>query len=79
LIAGYDQDSKTDITVLKKGMGGLDECVLALPQGKAVFGGIRTRGQRFNTFFYCDSEGTTPMQKGRASLHKNGELLIVAF
>ena len=64
LIAGYDQDSKTDITVLKKGRGGLDECASALPEGKAAFGGIRTRGQRFNTFIpwiicWSMSKGTT--------------------
>jgi hypothetical protein len=71
LIAGYVPGSKTDITVLLKGCGGLETCAKALPSGQAVFGGLRHRSNRFVTFWYCD-DATPTMQKGRASLHKNG-------
>jgi hypothetical protein len=73
LIAGYVEGSTKDITVLKSGNGGIDQCSQELPVNQAVFGGFRHQG-RFMTFFYAD-EGTPTMQKGRASMHKNGELL----
>lgn len=75
LIAGYIPNSKTDITVIAKGPGGMDACSQSLPKDQAVFGGIRV-GQRFVTFFYTD-EGTPTMQKGRASMHKNGKKIRV--
>mmetsp|Transcript_2181 Transcript_2181/g.3145 ORF Transcript_2181/g.3145 Transcript_2181/m.3145 type:complete len:181 (+) Transcript_2181:97-639(+) len=75
LIAGYASNSKTDITVIAKGPGGMDACSQSLPKDQAVFGGIRV-GQRFVTFFYTD-EGTPTMQKGRASMHKNGVLNVL--
>ena len=71
LIIGYDGSSKTDVTVLEKGSGGLEECSANLPSQSAVFGGVRLSSGRFVTFFYA-SEGTSVMQKGRASMHKNG-------
>jgi hypothetical protein len=71
LIAGYVPGSKTDVTVIHKGCGGLEACAKALPSGQAVFGGLRHRTNRFVTFWYCD-DATPTMQKGRASLHKNG-------
>jgi len=74
IIVGYDGSSKTDITVLNKGNGGVEACSRALPEGRAVFGGCRLENGRFVTFFYAD-EGTPTMQKGRASMHKNGENL----
>ena len=74
LIAGYGGGSKTDITVLSKGNGGIDACSKALPERLAVFGGCRLSTGRFVTFFYADSE-TPTMQRGRASMHKNGMLI----
>lgn len=71
---GYDGTSKTDINVLAKGNGGADSCSSALPKGRAVFGGCRLENGRFVTFFHADDE-TPTMQKGRASMHKNGETL----
>lgn len=71
LIIGYEGSSKTDVTVLEKGTGGLEECSANLPSQCAVFGGVRLSSGRFVTFFYA-SEGTSVMQKGRASMHKNG-------
>mmetsp|Transcript_48741 Transcript_48741/g.146879 ORF Transcript_48741/g.146879 Transcript_48741/m.146879 type:complete len:267 (-) Transcript_48741:177-977(-) len=77
LIAGFDRRSKTDITVLKKGNGGVARCSSELPHGLACFGGCRlmTSG-RFVTFFYAD-EDTPTMQKGRASMYKNGVLNVL--
>lgn len=73
LIAGYDKNSKTDITVLDKGIGGIDACSIALPLQMAVFGGCRLKQSgRFVCFFYAD-DGTPVMQRGRASMHKNGK------
>lgn len=71
IIAGYVEGSKTDITILVKGHGGVEACSAALPKGKPVFGGIRVRG-RFVTFYYAKDDDTSTMQKGRASMHKNG-------
>jgi hypothetical protein len=74
---GYDGESKTDMTILEKGNGGIGMASLALPKGKAVFGGCRLQSNgRFVTFFYAD-EGTPSMQKGRASLHKNGVMNVL--
>ncbi len=72
LIAGYDGSSKTDITILSKGPGGLESCADSLPRSEPVFGGLRlSNSGKFVTFFYAD-EGTSIMKKGRASMHKNG-------
>jgi hypothetical protein len=71
IIVGYDGSSKTDIALLNKGSGGINACSAALPEGRAVFGGCRRNG-RFVTFYYSD-EKTPTMQRGRASMHKNGE------
>ena len=71
LIAGYDGSSKTDITILAKGHGGLKECSNVLPDALPVFGGLRLNDNKFATFFYVD-EQTSVLKKGRASMHKNG-------
>ena len=77
ILVGYDGDSKTDITLLAKGNGGIDSVSNALPLGKAVFGGCRLKlSGRFVTFFYAD-DSTPAMQKGRASLHKNGVMNVL--
>ena len=73
LIAGYDRSSKTDITILHKGCGGLGACSAALPEGMASFGGCRLSSGRFVSFFHV-ADGTPIMQKGRASMYKNGVL-----
>ena len=72
MIAEYDGASKTDVTLLEKGGGGIEKCCVNLPEQKAVFGGIRLKcNSRFVTFFYA-SPGTPIMEKGRASMQKNG-------
>mmetsp|Transcript_19999 Transcript_19999/g.43085 ORF Transcript_19999/g.43085 Transcript_19999/m.43085 type:complete len:270 (-) Transcript_19999:1017-1826(-) len=73
LIAGYDGTSKTDITVIAKGSGGLSGCSAQLPEEAASYGGCRLSSGRFVSFFYT-AEGTPIMQKGRASMYKNGVL-----
>lgn len=73
LIAGYDGTSKTDITILHKGSGGIGACSAALPEGMASFGGCRLSSGRFVSFFHV-ADDTPVMQKGRASMYKNGVL-----
>jgi len=73
LIAGYENGSKYDIGLLKKGSGGLEACAKELPDNEPVFGGCRlTKKGRFVSFYYC-GEATSTMKKGRAGMHKNGE------
>jgi len=68
LIASFDGNSNTDITVIASGSGGIEECAKNLPEGKACFGGCRLRRNgRFVTFFYA-GEGTPVMQRGRGAL-----------
>lgn len=59
--------------MLGKGVGGIEGCSASLPENSPVFGGCRLKTGRFVAFFYAD-EGTPVMQKGRASMHKNGVL-----
>eukprot|EP00591_Stephanopyxis_turris_P004893 CAMPEP_0195511096 /NCGR_PEP_ID=MMETSP0794_2-20130614/3540_1 /TAXON_ID=515487 /ORGANISM="Stephanopyxis turris, Strain CCMP 815" /LENGTH=123 /DNA_ID=CAMNT_0040638641 /DNA_START=51 /DNA_END=422 /DNA_ORIENTATION=- len=74
IIAGYDGKSKTDITLLHKGNGGVEGCAAKLPENVPLFGGCKLRQNgRFVTWFYNEDEGTSVMAKGRASMHKNGK------
>jgi Cofilin/tropomyosin-type actin-binding protein len=76
LIAGYDNGSKTDITVLQKGSGGVEACAAALPDDEPVFGGFRLSNGRFRHFYYAP-DAASVMKKGRASMHKNGVLNVM--
>ncbi|GAX23578.1 hypothetical protein FisN_12Hh143 [Fistulifera solaris] len=76
LLAGYDQGSKTDITVVAQGHGGLEACAAALPSDEPVFGGFRLSNGRFRHFYYAP-ESASVMKKGRASMHKNGVLNVL--
>lgn len=76
LIAGYDGTSKTDITVLCKGSGGVAACAAALPDADPVFGGCRLSSGRFQSFYYAP-DAASVMKKGRASMHKNGVLNVL--
>lgn len=72
LIASFDGISKTDITVIASGSGGIEACAAKLPENAACYGGCRLkRNGRFVTFFYVP-EGTPVMQRGRANMYKNG-------
>ena len=65
LIASFDGSSKTDITVVSSGSGGVEACAAALLENKPCYGGVRLRQNgRFVTFFYVP-EGCPPMQRGR--------------
>jgi hypothetical protein len=76
LIAGYDNGSKTNITVIAKGGGGVEACAAALPENEPAYGGCRFSNGRFKAFYHC-GDGVTPMKKGRASMHKNGVLNVL--
>lgn len=71
LLATYCAGSNTDITLYKKGSGGLEECCRDLQDDIALFGGVRLSSGRFMHFYHCGAN-TKIMVKGRASMHKNG-------
>lgn len=74
LICTYENGSKTDIGLLKKGSGGLEACAKELIENEPLFGGCRLNKKgRFVSFYYCGEE-TSVMKKGRAGMHKNGKL-----
>ena len=63
VIIGYENGSKTNVTVTNKGSGGVESCCNALPEDEPVFGGIRLRKNgRFISFFYS-GEGTSIIRK----------------
>lgn len=76
LIAGYDNGSKTDITVIGKGNGSIEACAKALPETEPCFGGFRLSNGRFRHFYYAP-DAASVMKKGRASMHKNGVLNVM--
>mmetsp|Transcript_34229 Transcript_34229/g.51322 ORF Transcript_34229/g.51322 Transcript_34229/m.51322 type:complete len:138 (-) Transcript_34229:386-799(-) len=77
LIASFDGSSKTDITVVASGSGGVEACAAALLDNKPCYGGVRLRRNgRFVTFFYVP-DGCPPLQRGRASMYKNGVLNVL--
>lgn len=76
MLAGYVDGSKTDITVLQKGSGGVNVCSNSLPESEPVFGGFALSNGRFRHFYYCP-ESASAMKKGRASMHKNGVLNVM--
>jgi Cofilin/tropomyosin-type actin-binding protein len=76
VMCGYVENSKTDITVLYKGNGGLAACAAKLPEAEPVWGGIRLSTGRFTGFYYV-GESCSAMKKGRASMHKNGVLNVL--
>ena len=75
MIVGYNGASKSNISILAEGSGGINECLNALPRDQTVFGGIRL-GQELVKFYFVD-EGTSVVTKGRASMHKNGTWVYV--
>jgi hypothetical protein len=71
ILIGYDGNSKTDMTLLEKGNGGIDVMSTKLPVGEPIFGGVRLSKGRFVHFVYVD-EACPPMKKGRTLMYKNG-------
>lgn len=66
LIASFDGSSKTDITVISSGSGGLEACASSLPENVACYGGIKLKSGRFVTFYYAP-EGCSVMVRGRGT------------
>lgn len=66
LIASFDGNgkSKTDVTIMTSGCGGVEACSNALPDDKCCYGGIRLESGRFVTFYYAP-DNCPPMQRGR--------------
>ena len=79
LIASFDGSSKTDITVVSSGSGGVEACAAALLENKPCYGGVRLRRNgRFVTFFYVP-EGCPPLQRGRGKNYANNCFLDGRF
>jgi len=77
LIATYDNNSKTDITLHAKGTGGIPSASLNFPNDTPIFGGARLASGRFASFVYSNGDNISVMLKGRASMHKNGVLNVL--
>ena len=80
ILIGYDGNSKTDVTLVEKGKGGIDALseklsTVAASAGGVVFGGTRLFSEgkkgRFVHFLYVD-ESCPAMKKGRTLMYKNG-------
>jgi len=71
VLIGYDGNSKTDMTVLDSGKGGMEVVSGKLPEGNPVFGGIKLSTGRFVHFLYID-ESCPAMKRGRTLMYKNG-------
>ena len=71
ILIGYDGNSKTDMTLLEKGGGGMEAVSSKLPSGEPVFGGVRLSKGRFVHFLYV-GEDVPAMKKGRTLMYKNG-------
>ena len=72
VLIGYDGDSKSDMTVLDKGNGGVAAISSKLPSDVPVFGGIRLTKGRFVSFCYI-GEDVPGIKRGRTLMFKNGE------
>jgi hypothetical protein len=77
LIASFDGNSKTDVTVIASGQGGIEECASRLLDAPC-YGGVRLSSGRFVSFFYVP-DGCSPLSRGRASMYKNGKLMDKYF
>jgi hypothetical protein len=75
LIASFDGNSKTNVTVIASGQGGIEECASRLLD-TPCYGGVRLSSGRFVSFFYVP-DGCSPMSRGRASMYKNGTLDLI--
>lgn len=71
VLIGYDGNSKTDMTLIEKGNGGMAAVSSKLQPGVPLFGGVRLSKGRFVQFVYVD-ENCPAMQKGRTLMYKNG-------
>jgi hypothetical protein len=74
ILIGYEGNSKTDMTVVDSGSGGLEAVSGKLPEGDPIFGGVRLSTGRFVHFLYIDDR-CPAMKRGRTLMYKNGELM----
>ena len=74
LIASFVENSKTDITIVSSGSGGVEACAAALLENKPCYGGVKLRG-RFVTFFYVP-EGCPPLQRGRGKRGRESKMYM---
>lgn len=71
VLIGYDGNSKTDMTLVEKGNGGIEVISSKLQPGVPMFGGVRTSKGRFVSFLYIP-EDCPAMKRGRTLMYKNG-------
>ncbi|KAG7340662.1 cofilin/tropomyosin-type actin-binding protein [Nitzschia inconspicua] len=71
ILIGYDGNSKTDMTLISKGKGGLETVSQQLQDGVPMFGGARLSTGRFVHFVHID-DNVPAMKKGRTLMYKNG-------
>jgi hypothetical protein len=67
LIASFAGNSKTDITVISSGSGGVEACASSLPENVACYGGVKLKNGRFATFYYIP-DGCPVMMRGRGTI-----------
>lgn len=75
VLVGYDGNSKTDMTVVDSGSGGMEAVSSKLPEGAPTFGGVRLSTGRFVHFLYID-ESCPALKRGRTLMYKNGKWLV---
>ncbi|CAJ1954503.1 unnamed protein product [Cylindrotheca closterium] len=71
ILIGYEGNSKTDMTLLEKGSGGLEAIANVLPPGVPSFGGVKLSSGKFVSFLYIDDD-CPAMKRGRTLMYKNG-------
>ena len=69
LVASFDGSSKTDITVIASGSGGLRACASMLPENTPCYGGVKLNSGRFVKFYYAP-DGCSVMMRGRGESSK---------
>ena len=75
ILIGYKDGSKTDMTLIEKGNGGLDvvSTKLRVDSGEPLFGGTKLLGKnRFVQFLYIHEDNCPAMKRGRTLMYKNG-------
>lgn len=71
ILIGYDGASKTNMSLVQKGKGGLEAVSQQLQEGVPLFGGVRLSSGRFVHFLSLD-DNVPAMKKGRTLMYKNG-------
>jgi hypothetical protein len=74
MICSFLNGSKTDVTVISKGSGGVSACAAALPSGEPCYGGFKLKSGRFQHFYYVSDD--TSVMKVRSQSHQVGSIDI---